>query len=114
MSRDWLLFLDDAIKCCRLILSFTDGMNLDSFQNDPRTYHATLRQIEMIGEAVKFIPEDIRANYPGVAWQAVIATRNILTHVYFGIDDDIIWGIISTEIEPLMKTLKEIRLHGAS
>jgi uncharacterized protein with HEPN domain len=84
-------------------------MDQVAFINDVRTYHATLRQIELIGEAVKFIPSDIRASHPSIAWQSIIATRNILTHVYFGVDDDIIWGIIDSEIEPLLVILEEIR-----
>ena len=67
MSRDWLAYVDNAIECCRLIRLFTAGMDKDAFVNDVRTYHATLRQIELIGEAVKFIPSDIRTSHPSIA-----------------------------------------------
>src|SRR2546427_116612 len=109
MSREWTLFIDDAIECCRLILEFTRGLNRESFRSDSRTYHAILRQLEMMGEAVKFIPDAIRLAYPQIAWHSIIATRNILTHVYFSVDDDIIWSVVSEEIAPLMKVLEEIR-----
>lgn len=109
MSRDWRLFLDDIIDACHMILDFTQGMDRDSFVTDKRTYLAVLRLIEVTGEAVKSIPQDIQDAHPDTAWRDIIGTRNVLAHVYFGVDDDIIWNVVSTEIEPLLSTLETIK-----
>jgi uncharacterized protein with HEPN domain len=73
------------------------------------TYDASLRNLELIGEAATHIPEDFRSAHPGIPWRMVIATRNRLIHGYLGIDDDTLWSIIQDDVPDLLSHLKEIR-----
>ena len=109
MSREWWFYLDDLIGFCHHILEYTQGMSREDFEADKRTYDATLRNLELIGEAAKRIPLSVRQRYLQIPWNELIGTRNILTHVYFGVDDNIVWNIIDQEIQPLLETLKQIQ-----
>ena len=76
---------------------------------DEQIYDATLRNLELIGEAATHIPDEVRTAHPEIPWLLIIATRNRLIHGYLGIDDDTVWSIIQDnmpELLPLLKTLK--------
>lgn len=108
-KRKWLFYLDDMIKFASKVLSYTDGIDQKSFMTSSLTYDATLRNLELLGEAATHIPEDVRSTYPEIPWRMIIATRNRLIHGYMGIDEDILWNIIQKDIPellPLLKTLK--------
>ena len=66
--------------------------------SDMRTYDATLRNLELIGEAAARVPSDVGEAHPHIPWRRIIGTRNRLAHDYLGIDDDMIWDIVQTEI----------------
>ena len=72
-------------------------------------YDATLRNLELIGEAATHIPEAIRTAHPEIPWRMIIATRNRLIHGYLGIDDDILWSIIRDDVPGLMLSLQALR-----
>jgi uncharacterized protein with HEPN domain len=76
---------------------------------DARTYDATLRNLELIGEAATHIPDEVRAAHPEIAWRLIIATRNRLIHAYLGIDDDTLWSIIQDDIPVLITGLQELK-----
>lgn len=108
MSREWHLFLTDAIQFCDRIREFTAGLNRSSFESDQKTYDATLRNLELIGEAVKQIPDEVRGTHPEIPWRDIIATRNYLSHVYFGVDNDVIWNVITEKLAPLTQAPRDI------
>ncbi|OOG24352.1 nucleotidyltransferase [Thioalkalivibrio denitrificans] len=91
------------------VLSYTEGMDQDDFMSTPLNYDATLRNLELIGEAATHVPDDVRAKYADIPWRMIIATRNRLIHAYLGIDDDTVWSIIRDDIPALMKSLKRLR-----
>ncbi len=70
---------------------------------------AVLRNLEIIGEAAKHIPEDVRAQMPAIEWRKIAGLRDIVVHVYFGIDDDIIWDIVSNKVCELAEALTAFR-----
>ena len=70
------------------------------------TYDATLRNLELIGEAATRVPSDVREAHPHFPWRRIIGTRNRLAHDYLGIDDDMIWDIVRTEIPNLLTALR--------
>ena len=78
------------------------------FCNDPKTIDAVIRNLEIIGEAARRLPEEIRIKYPDVGWHKIISLRNILIHEYPGIDLETIWDIIENKLLPLEKQVKEI------
>jgi uncharacterized protein with HEPN domain len=90
------------------IISKTEGLNKKIFLKDETLKRAFVRSIEIIGEAVKKLPEDFRKNHGAVDWRAMAGTRDKLIHDYFGIDYDIVWDIITVEIPELRKQIKKI------
>ena len=107
-DRDWRLYVLDMIKFAERVLAYTDGLNRNTFTADYRTYDATLRNIELIGEAATHIPHDIREAHPEIEWRRIVATRNRLAHVYLGIDDDVVWDIVQTDIPDLLTKLRHL------
>lgn len=84
------------------VLAYTDGLDQAGFVAGGLTYDATLRNLELIGEAATHIPDDIRAAHPEIPWRMIIATRNRLIHGYLGIDDDTLWSIIQDDVPGLL------------
>lgn len=72
MSRDWRLYVKDILQCCEKICRFTAGMTTEQFLVDDRTYDAVLRNLEIIGEAAKRLPPDVRARIPQLEWKKII------------------------------------------
>ena len=101
----WTIYVQDMIKFTKEVLCFTRGLDQRAFVDDLRTYRATVKTIEMIGEAAAKMPASVRLSHPHIAWGDIIGTRNRVTHFYSGIDDDIIWDIIQTDIPTLIPQL---------
>lgn len=109
MSREWRLYLDDMVEFAGKALSYTHGLDQAGFVASGLTYDATLRNLELLGEAATRIPAQVREYAPGIPWRQVIATRNRLIHGYLGIDDDTVWSIIETELPELLSALKGLK-----
>ncbi len=108
-KREWGFYLDDMLLFSEKVLSYTKDLDLDSFIADEKVYDATLRKLELIGEAATHIPEPIRESFPSIPWRRIIATRNRLIHGYLGIDNEIIWSIIRDDIPFLVNELKKLK-----
>ena len=93
-SRDWRLYVQDMIEFGERAVAYAEGLDQQAFITDRRTYDATLRNIELIGEAAAHVPERVREAHPQIEWRQVMATRNRVAHAYMGIDDDVIWDIV--------------------
>ena len=109
MPREWGLYLDDMIQFTEKALTYTANLNQKRFISDSLTYDATLRNLELIGEAATHIPDDVRQANPEVPWRLVVATRNRLIHGYLGIDNDTVWSIIEDDLPTLRAALRELR-----
>ena len=79
-----------------------------AFVADRRTYDATLRNIQLIGEAATHVPDDVRAAYPSIPWRAIIGSRNRLAHAYLHISDAVLWSIIQDAIPDLVPQLRKL------
>lgn len=110
--REWRFYIEDMIGFAERVLRYTQGMDQAAFLADARTYDATLRNIELIGEAAIHIPDEIRSAHPEIAWRRIVGTRNRLAHAYLYIDDDVLWDIVRTDIPRLLPQLR--RLSGAA
>ena len=76
-------------------------------------YDATVRNIEVVGEAATHVPESVRRDHPEIPWRMVIATSNQLIHGYVGIDDDVLWSIVRTDIPTLLASMRIFENSGA-
>lgn len=108
MSRNPRLYLEDMQQSCAKILRFTAGLSFDQFKQDDRTYDAVLRNLEIIGEAAKNMPEELRQRFPFVEWRKISGFRDIAAHQYFSISDSIIWDIIQNKIPQLSAQITQI------
>lgn len=108
-DREWKFYICDMIAFAEKILAYTKGFNQKQFEADGKVYDATVRNIELMGEAAKNIPDHARLLMPTVPWRQIIATRNHLIHGYLGIDNDILWSIINNDIPPILTDLKNFR-----
>jgi len=109
MPRDYKVYLEDILEAVQKIRSFTAGYSREKLMQDAKTLDAVVRNLEVIGEAVKHIPNDLRTKHPHMDWKKIAGLRDILIHEYFGIDVDIIWDILQTKLTPLEKAVKEIK-----
>jgi len=107
-KREWRFYLKDMIGFAQNVQAYTEGMTQTEFTASGLNYDATLRNLELIGEAATHVPDAARDTHPDVPWRLIIATRNRLIHAYLGIDDDTIWSIIRDDIPPLLAALENI------
>ena len=107
-SREWRFHVQDMIDFCQRVLSYTEGMDQNTFVNNALVYDATLRNLELIGEAATRIPDSVRDAYSEIPWRQIIGTRNRIIHAYLGIDDDIIWSIIQGDIPAMLHGLHKL------
>ncbi len=106
MPRDYQIYLSDIKKSCEKIIRYTKDLEFEEFRRDELVYDAIIRNLEIIGEAAKNIPGEVRTQYPGVEWRKMSGLRDVIAHAYFGIDDSIIWEIIQTKIPHLLKSIQ--------
>jgi uncharacterized protein with HEPN domain len=108
-ERAWHFYISDMIDFAGKVLSYTEGLDQAGFVASGLVYDATLRNLELIGEAATRVPEAIRIAHPEVPWRMIIATRNRLIHGYLGIDDDTLWSIIVDDVPQLLVLLAELQ-----
>jgi uncharacterized protein with HEPN domain len=111
--REWRLYIDDMIGFAEKVISYTSGLDQAGFVASGLNYDATLRNLELIGEAATHVPEAVRGAHPQIPWRLVIATRNRLIHGYLGIDNDTLWSIIRGDVPELLESLRALRAAGA-
>jgi uncharacterized protein with HEPN domain len=102
MPRDYKVYLDDILEATARIRAYTVGLSLEELRKDTKTLDAVVRNLEVIGEAAKKVPPEVRRRKPGVEWKKIAGLRDVLIHEYFGIDLDIIWDIVQNKI-PLLE-----------
>jgi len=112
MPRDHRLYLDDILEAVVRIKEYTSGCDSELFSNDRKTQDAVIRNLEIIGEAARNLPEDLKQESPGVDWRKLVGLRNILTHAYFGVSIPIIWDIVQTKLDALETACREMAGQG--
>ena len=105
---EWRFYMDDMIRFGEKVLVYIEGLDQSQFVASSVLYDATLRNLELIGEAASHVPSDIRDTTPEIPWRLVIATRNRLIHGYLGVDNDTLWSIIVSDIPALLSELRRV------
>lgn len=108
MLRDWRLFLQDMIESAAKVRRYTEGRSLEAFLADDMAYDAVLRNLEIIGEAAKKIPPEIRDRYPEVDWRGMAGLRDLLAHAYFALNERTLWDIVQAEIPEFLARVQRI------
>jgi uncharacterized protein with HEPN domain len=101
MSRSLELYLEDIIEAIRKICSYTNLLSFEDFCADERTIDAVIRNLIVIGEAVKNIPEDTRKIEPAIEWRKIAGLRDFAAHAYFSVSNQIVWDVVQTKLLPL-------------
>ena len=107
MSKDYKVYLLDILDAISKINSYTSGLDQEQFIADSKTIDAVVRNLEITGEAAKKLPETIRSQIKNVEWKKIAGLRDILIHQYSGIDNEIIWDILTSKLPPLEKSVKD-------
>jgi len=108
MPREYKAYLRDILEAIRKIEKYTENISLDDFVKDELLQDGVVRNLEIIGEAVKNIPQDIKIRKSQVEWKKIAGLRDILIHGYFGIDVDIVWDIVKNKIPELKQKILDI------
>ncbi|MBU1204080.1 MAG: DUF86 domain-containing protein [Nanoarchaeota archaeon] len=108
MKREECIFIKDILEQIMLIQRFTKNVPKEMFERDLNLRDATIRRLEIIGEAVKNISKETKHKYPKIKWKNVSGTRDILIHAYFGVDMDLIWKAVKVDIPILKKQMQKI------
>jgi uncharacterized protein with HEPN domain len=108
MSRDYCLYLNDIAECCEKVLRYTSGYDLPRFVADTLVYDAVARNLEIIGEATKNIPPEVRARYPDVEWRKIAGLRDVMAHGYFGLEDETLWDAVANKVPTLLAQVRQV------
>lgn len=108
MLRDALLYLEDIEESCAKVVVFTEGLTFEQFRNDAKTFDAVCRNLEIIGEATKHVPDELKADNPSVDWRRIAGLRDFLAHGYFALEAETLWDIAERRVPELLTQVRSI------
>jgi uncharacterized protein with HEPN domain len=106
--RDYKLYLKDIVAAIESIEGFVAGASLETFRADDKTVSAVTRKLEIIGEAAKQVPDEVRQACPLVPWKEMAGMRDKLIHFYFGVDHQLVWKAIKERLPPVKLELQRM------
>lgn len=107
MPRDHRLYLDDIVGAVERIQSYVEGMDYLRFAADQRTIDAVVRNLEIIGEASRSLPNEIKDSIPETDWRKIVGLRHLLLHEYFGVSTRVVWDVVQTKLDPLQAACRK-------
>jgi uncharacterized protein with HEPN domain len=108
MSRTYKVYLKDILDAIENVEEYTENLSFKKFKTNKLVRDAVIRNLEIIGEAAKNIPEEIRKNHPEIEWPKIAGLRDKLAHNYFEVDMEILWNIIKDELPDLKNKISAI------
>ncbi|VVB88458.1 Uncharacterised protein [uncultured archaeon] len=109
MKKDPEVFLEHILESIELIENYTANKTISDFIKSVQFQDSIIRRIEIIGEAVKNLPDDVKNSYPEVPWKKIAGMRDVLIHEYFGIDLELTWQVVQKDIPDLKREIMRIR-----
>jgi len=109
MKKEPKVFIEHILECIEIIEKYTEGKAKEDFLNSIQLQDAVIRRIEIIGEAVKNIQEEIKKSYQDIPWKKIAGMRDILIHEYFGVDLELTWEVVKKDIPDLKRKISKIK-----
>jgi uncharacterized protein with HEPN domain len=109
VKRDIRVYLEDILESIGIIEEYTQELSAEDFFHRRQTQDAVIRRLEIIGEAVKHIPSDIRKGFPAIPWQKIAGMRDFLIHEYFGVNLERVWLVVSRDLAPLKEQIRHLQ-----
>jgi uncharacterized protein with HEPN domain len=112
-ERDPVLYISDIILSMERVQEYITDLDFQKFKWDYKTVDAVIRNFEIIGEATKNLPSELKEKYPNIPWEEMYRLRNRISHEYFGVDYEIIWDIatnhLPTNYKDVIKVLEDLK-----
>ncbi|WP_457418403.1 HepT-like ribonuclease domain-containing protein [Roseateles sp. P5_E7] len=102
------------VEFCDQVLLYTDGYDLASLSADRMRFDATMRNLELIGEAATHVPAEVRETAPDIPWRLIVGLRNRLIHAYLSIEPETVWLVITQHVSPLRERLAKLAANSDS
>jgi uncharacterized protein with HEPN domain len=108
VPRDYRDYLEDICQAARKALDFTEGVAYEDFVADEKTVYAVVRALEIVGEATKRIPQDVRDRHPQIPWRSMAGIRDKLIHDYVNVSLEVVWKTLSEDLPPLVPMIERV------
>ena len=109
MTRDILLYVEDILQAIELVKKSTRGITWEDFSKNRDIQDATIRRLEIIGECVKNIPQEVKNKYSDIEWKKIAGMRDVLIHAYFDVHGELVWNVVQNDLSSLEKKIKQIK-----
>ncbi len=107
-DRDFTDYIRDILISIQDVEEFITGITFEDFLKDKKTIKAVIRSLEVLGEASKKIPDEVRNRYPRIPWKRMAGMRDKLIHEYFGVDLEIVWNVAKKELPPVKSSIEKL------
>lgn len=108
MKRQVALYVRDILQNMQDTQEFIQGLSYEQFVDDKKTFNAVVRSLEVIGEAAKHVPDNIRDKYPAVPWKEMAGMRDKVIHFYFGVDREAVWLAVQERIPAIRPLIEQV------